>query len=91
MGALEFLPEVAKTDKAEMIDVKSLADLAERIFIEREMPTSCQRNLSLCSLCLPWEHRLVDGNLRLSLPSIKIQGKYEAVRWLGCRIMIITY
>ncbi|MCW4078720.1 hypothetical protein [Segatella copri] len=27
MGALEFLPEVAKTDKAEMIDVKSLADL----------------------------------------------------------------
>ena len=36
MGALEFLPEVAKTDKAEMIDVKSLADLAERIFIERE-------------------------------------------------------
>ena len=36
MGALEFLPEVAKADKAEMIDVKSLADLAERIFIERE-------------------------------------------------------
>ena len=33
MGALEFLPEVAKTDKAEKIDVKSLADLAERIFI----------------------------------------------------------
>ena len=36
MVALEFLPEVAKTDKAEKIDVKSLADLAERIFIERE-------------------------------------------------------
>lgn len=36
MGALEFLPEVAKTDKAEKIDVKSLADLAERIFSERE-------------------------------------------------------
>lgn len=91
MGALEFLPEVAKTDKAEMIDVKSLADLAERIFIEREMPISCQRNLSLCSLCLPWELRLVDVNLRLSLPSIKIRGKYEVVRWLGFRIMIITY
>lgn len=36
MGALEFLPEVAKTDKAEKIDVKSLADLAECIFFERE-------------------------------------------------------
>ena len=33
---MEFLPEIAKTDKAEKIDVKSLADLAERIFIERE-------------------------------------------------------
>lgn len=91
MGVLEFLPEVAKTDKAEKIDVKSLADLAERIFIEREMPISCQRNLSRCSPCLRWEHRLVDANLRLSLPSIKLRGRYEAVRWLGFRIMIITY
>ena len=92
MGALEFLPEVAKADKAEMIDVKSLADLAERIFIEREnahiMP---EENLSLCSPCLRWEHRLVDASLRQLLPSIKLRGKYEAVKWLGFRIMIITY
>lgn len=74
MGALEFLPEVAKTDKAEMIDVKSLADLAERIFIEREnahiMP---EESITMQSL-LRWEHRLVDANLRLSLPSIKLRG-----------------
>ena len=36
MGALEFLPEVSRGRKAEKIDIKSLADLAERIFIERE-------------------------------------------------------
>lgn len=36
MGALEFLPEVARGRKAEKIDIKSLAKLAERIFVERE-------------------------------------------------------
>lgn len=36
MGALEFLPETARGGKAEKIDIKSLADLAERIFSERE-------------------------------------------------------
>lgn len=36
MGALEFLPEVSRERKAEKIDVKSLANLAERIFTERE-------------------------------------------------------
>ena len=36
MGALEFLPEVSRGRKAEKIDIKSLADLAERIFTERE-------------------------------------------------------
>ena len=36
MGALEFLPEISRGRKAEKIDVKSLADLAERIFTERE-------------------------------------------------------
>ena len=36
MGALEFLPEVARGRKAEKIDIKSLANLAERIFTERE-------------------------------------------------------
>lgn len=36
MGALEFLPEISHERKAEMIEIKSLADLAERIFIERE-------------------------------------------------------
>ena len=36
MGALEFIPEVNRERKIEKIDIKSLADLAERIFIERE-------------------------------------------------------
>ena len=36
MGALEFLPEVTHERKSEKIDMKSLADLAERIFVERE-------------------------------------------------------
>lgn len=36
MGALEFLPEVSRGRKAEKIDIKSLANLAERIFTERE-------------------------------------------------------
>ena len=35
MGALEFLPEVSHERKTEKIDMKSLADLAERIFVER--------------------------------------------------------
>ena len=36
MGALEFLPEVSRERKAEKIDIKSLANLAKRIFSERE-------------------------------------------------------
>lgn len=36
MGALEFLPETDRGGKAEKINLKSLTDLAERIFIERE-------------------------------------------------------
>lgn len=36
MGALEFIPEANRERKVGKIDVKSLADLAERIFIERE-------------------------------------------------------
>lgn len=36
MGALEFMPEAERERRAGKIDVKSLADLAERIFIERE-------------------------------------------------------
>lgn len=36
MGALEFLPEVSRKRRAEKIDIKSLANLAERIFTERE-------------------------------------------------------
>ena len=36
MGALEFLPESSSERRAEKIDIKSLADLAERIFTERE-------------------------------------------------------
>ena len=36
MGALEFLPEVSHERKSEKINMKSLADLAERIFMERE-------------------------------------------------------
>ena len=36
MGTLEFLPEVSRGRKAEKIDIKSLASLAERIFTERE-------------------------------------------------------
>lgn len=36
MGALEFLPDISHGRKAEKIDMKSLADLAERIFVERE-------------------------------------------------------
>lgn len=36
MGALEFMPETTRERRAEKIDMKSLADLAERIFTERE-------------------------------------------------------
>lgn len=36
MGALEFMPEGTRDRRAEKIDMKSLADLAERIFTERE-------------------------------------------------------
>ena len=36
MGALEFMPEVPIERRADKIDIKSLADLAERIFAERE-------------------------------------------------------
>lgn len=36
MGALEFIPELPQGRKAEKIDMKSLADLAERIYMERE-------------------------------------------------------
>ena len=36
MGALEFLPELTRERRGEKIDMKSLADLAERIFTERE-------------------------------------------------------
>lgn len=36
MGALEFIPEANRERRVGKIDVKSLADLAERIFIERE-------------------------------------------------------
>ena len=36
MGALEFLPETISERRAEKINIQSLADLAERIFSERE-------------------------------------------------------
>lgn len=36
MGALEFLPEVSHEQKSEKINMKSLADMAKRIFVERE-------------------------------------------------------
>ena len=36
MGALEFQPEYAREQKVQKIDMKSLADLAERIYTERE-------------------------------------------------------
>ncbi len=36
MGALEFLPEINHGRKSDKIDLKSLTDLAERIFVERE-------------------------------------------------------
>ena len=36
MGALEFLPETNREQKPEKIDIKSLTDLAEQIFRERE-------------------------------------------------------
>ena len=36
MGALEFVPEISAMRKAEKVDVRALADLAERIFAERE-------------------------------------------------------
>lgn len=36
MGALEFQPELSHERKASKIDLKSLADLAERIYTERE-------------------------------------------------------
>lgn len=36
MGALEFLPEHSRERVAKKVDIKSLADLAERIYTERE-------------------------------------------------------
>ena len=36
MGALEFIPEYERNKKSEKVNVKSLVDLAERIFTERE-------------------------------------------------------
>ena len=36
MGALEFLPETISERRADKINIQSLADLAERIFSERE-------------------------------------------------------
>ena len=36
MGALEFEPELSRERKADKIDMKSLADLAARIYSERE-------------------------------------------------------
>ena len=36
MGALEFLPETCREQRPEKIDIKSLTDLAEQIFRERE-------------------------------------------------------
>lgn len=36
MGALEFLPETNREQRPEKIDIKSLTDLAEQIFRERE-------------------------------------------------------
>lgn len=36
MGALEFLPEVPHERTSEKVNLKSLVDLAERIFVERE-------------------------------------------------------
>ncbi len=36
MGALEFMPDISRGRKAEKIDVKSLTELAERIFMARE-------------------------------------------------------
>ena len=36
MGALEFQPEFSRERKSEKIDMRSLADLAERIYAERE-------------------------------------------------------
>lgn len=36
MGALEFIPEVTRERRMEKVDIKSLADLAQRIFVERE-------------------------------------------------------
>ena len=36
MGALEFVPEYSREKRADKIDIKSLADLAERIYNERE-------------------------------------------------------
>lgn len=36
MGALEFVPEINRGSMIEKIDIKALADLAEKIFVERE-------------------------------------------------------
>lgn len=36
MGALEFVPELSRQQRVEKIDIRSLANLAERIYTERE-------------------------------------------------------
>ena len=56
MGALEFQPEYAREQKAQKIDMKSLADLAERIYTEREqariMPDENLLHYRLCRVCI---------------------------------------
>lgn len=69
MGALEFLPDTNCEQATEKMDMKSLTNLVERIFTEREHGDGfCPKNPSPCSLCWQLEPPPVDASPKQSLP-----------------------
>ncbi len=85
MGALEFLPQRwQRRIRPEMIQMSSRWQTWLSAFSSSvKMPTSCQRNLSLCSPCLRWEHRLVDANLKAIIAINKATGEIRSGQVAG--------
>jgi len=57
MGALEFVPEIKRGSMTGQIDIKALADLAEKIALEREhvrilKPTPTKNSLPYAVSCI---------------------------------------
>ena len=81
MGALEFQPEYAREQKAQKIDMKSLADLAERIYTEREIRSGQISGLKNYDYCL-----LKFGNTQYSSAELEM-AYYELATMAGIRMM----